>query len=154
MKEQILNKVEIIVAKEEIAHHEQFICLSQCFQKSSAAEAPESVCMWEGLNSICFVAGSKFGYHSFTYGLYLDKLVQEIDPAKRDIAKIFEEEIATKYGMLFPPHFLPHLKACSAYKFLKHCDIRGNCFLFNNYVPNPLQRSGGILLCTCQSVRG
>ena len=33
--------------KEEIAHFEQFPLLSQCFKKSSAAEASESVCMWE-----------------------------------------------------------------------------------------------------------
>ena len=35
------------MAKGEIAHHEQFHLWPQCFQKSSAAEASESVCMWE-----------------------------------------------------------------------------------------------------------
>ena len=43
MKEQSLNKIENIVAKEEIAQNEQFLRLPQCFQKSSAAEAPERV---------------------------------------------------------------------------------------------------------------
>ena len=41
MKEQLLNKVE------EIARFEQLLLLSQCFQKLSAAEASESVCVWE-----------------------------------------------------------------------------------------------------------
>ena len=43
MKEQLLNKVENILAKGKIAHHEKFLLLTQCFQKSSAAEASESV---------------------------------------------------------------------------------------------------------------
>ena len=38
-----MNKVENIVAKGETACYEQFLLLPQCFQKSSAAEASESV---------------------------------------------------------------------------------------------------------------
>ena len=44
-------KVENIVAKGEIAHHEQFLLLPQCFQKSSASEAWESVYMRERVNN-------------------------------------------------------------------------------------------------------
>ena len=50
MKEILLNTVENIVSKGEIAHYahyEQFHLLKKCFQKSSAAEASESVYMWE-----------------------------------------------------------------------------------------------------------
>ena len=47
MKEHLLNKVENMKAKGEIAHDEQFPFLSQCFLKSSAAQASESICMWE-----------------------------------------------------------------------------------------------------------
>ena len=50
MKEQLLNKLENIVAKGNIVHYEQFLNMSQCFKKSSAAEASESVCMWESVN--------------------------------------------------------------------------------------------------------
>ena len=39
----MLNKVNNIVPKRKFAHHEQFLLLPQHFQKSSAAEAPESV---------------------------------------------------------------------------------------------------------------
>ena len=39
MKLLLLNRVEIIVANGEIAHYEQFLYLSQCFQKSCVAEA-------------------------------------------------------------------------------------------------------------------
>ena len=42
-----MNKVENTVTKGEIARFEQFLLLSQCFQKSSAEEASESVCMWK-----------------------------------------------------------------------------------------------------------
>ena len=35
------------MARGENAHFEQFPLLSQCFQKSTAAEASESVYMWE-----------------------------------------------------------------------------------------------------------
>ena len=34
------------MAEGEIARFDQILFLSQCFQKSSAAEASESVCMW------------------------------------------------------------------------------------------------------------
>ena len=43
----ILKRVENIVAKGEIAHDEQFLLLSQCFQNSFAAEASWRVYMWE-----------------------------------------------------------------------------------------------------------
>ena len=43
----LLKRVEIIVAKGEIAHYEQFILLPQWFQKWSPAEASESVYIWE-----------------------------------------------------------------------------------------------------------
>ena len=42
---------ENILAKAEIARFEQFHLLSQYFQKYSAAEASESVYMWERVNS-------------------------------------------------------------------------------------------------------
>ena len=43
----ITDKVENIVAKGEVAHDEQFLLLPQYFQKSSAAEASENICMRE-----------------------------------------------------------------------------------------------------------
>ena len=49
MKEQLLNKVESIVAKGEIAHDEQFIHLSGCFFQSCLLLRHHilSICMWE-----------------------------------------------------------------------------------------------------------
>ena len=44
------RKVENIVAKGEIARFVQFLLLSLCFQKPSAAEASESVYMRERVN--------------------------------------------------------------------------------------------------------
>ena len=41
----LLNTVENIVAKGEINRFEQFLLMSQCFQKPSAAEASEIVYM-------------------------------------------------------------------------------------------------------------
>ena len=39
----LLNRVEHIVENGEIARYEQFLLLSQCFQKSSAVDASESI---------------------------------------------------------------------------------------------------------------
>ena len=47
MKEQLLKNVENIVAKEEIAHYEQFHLLRQWFLKLSAADASENFFVWE-----------------------------------------------------------------------------------------------------------
>ena len=43
-------RIENIVAKGEIAQNEQFLLLSQEFQKSSAAEASKGVYLWERFN--------------------------------------------------------------------------------------------------------
>ena len=40
------------MAKEEIANREQFLLLQQCFQKKSALEASESICMRERVKEI------------------------------------------------------------------------------------------------------
>ena len=50
MKVILLKEVENIVAKGEIARFEQLVLLSQCFQKSSAAEASESVSVRRKVN--------------------------------------------------------------------------------------------------------
>ena len=42
----LLDKLENIVAKGEIAHDEQFHFWPQCFQKLSAAIASKYVCRW------------------------------------------------------------------------------------------------------------
>ena len=47
-----------IMAKGEIAHHEQFLISPQCFQKSSALEASESVCMRKRVNTEMFSNGT------------------------------------------------------------------------------------------------
>ena len=49
MKELLLNEVQNIVAKEEISHDELFLLLLQCFHMPSAAEAIESICLWESV---------------------------------------------------------------------------------------------------------
>ena len=46
MKVSLPKKVENIVEKGDIAHFEQFLLLSQYFQKSSAVDASESFFMW------------------------------------------------------------------------------------------------------------
>ena len=51
MKVLSLNKVENSVAKGKIAHHEQFVLLPHCFQKSSAAYSSELSISWKGLTN-------------------------------------------------------------------------------------------------------
>ena len=48
----LLKIVENIAAKGEIASFEQFLLLPQCSQKSSAAEASESIYIWERVKII------------------------------------------------------------------------------------------------------
>ena len=45
-----------------------------------------------------FFSGSKFGYHGVTYGLYLDKLIEKVDPAGRTTEQVFLEDLARPYG--------------------------------------------------------
>ena len=56
------------MVKGEIAGFEQFLPLSQCFQKSSATEASESIYMWERVKIIA----QHFGVNRFiVYGKVL-----------------------------------------------------------------------------------
>ena len=50
MNDVLLKEVENVVAKGEIVRFEQCFLSPECFQKSSAAEASESVCMRERFN--------------------------------------------------------------------------------------------------------
>ena len=44
MEENLLNRLDNIVAKEEIAHHKQFLLMPKCVLNPSSDEASESVC--------------------------------------------------------------------------------------------------------------
>ena len=44
------------------------------------------------------LSGTKLGYHAYTFGLFLDKLLQKIDPKGRDTASIFKEYIADPFS--------------------------------------------------------
>ena len=52
MKFQLLNRIKNGVAKGEIAPHEQFQLLPQCFQKTSAADASKGSAIGYRLNNL------------------------------------------------------------------------------------------------------
>ena len=52
LKQKNRKSVESILATGEITPFDQFLLLSLCFQKLSAAEASESIYMWERVNCI------------------------------------------------------------------------------------------------------
>ena len=54
-----MKKVENILANGEIARFEQFLLLPTCFQKMSAAEASESVYMWESVKKMRYRVRAK-----------------------------------------------------------------------------------------------
>ena len=61
VKVYLLKKVENFVTKGKIARFEQFLFMPQCFQKSSTADALESVYIWESfVFQLCFPKSYKF----------------------------------------------------------------------------------------------
>ena len=52
MKDLLLNKVENIVTKRNGPKYEKKKLLPECFQKMSAAEASENICMWEWVKNV------------------------------------------------------------------------------------------------------
>ena len=60
MRVLLLKRVENIVVKGEIARFGQFFLLSQCYQKSSAAEASESIYMWERVKKLLCLQADEF----------------------------------------------------------------------------------------------
>ena len=81
MRVYLLKKVENIDVKGEIACFEEFILLSQCFQRSSAAEASESGYMWEGHPPKTFIPQiykyegffRKQGVTDYRHGCYVER---------------------------------------------------------------------------------
>ena len=63
--------MEIVVAKGEFDHHEQYLLLQQCFQKLSAAEASESICMRERVKLYFFF----FFFPEFPYELSSESII-------------------------------------------------------------------------------
>ena len=70
--------VKNIVEKGEIVHYEQLLLLSQCFQKSSAANASECVCRCERVNKQNLTLNSKLSglvlYNSTWKGVFDESL--------------------------------------------------------------------------------
>ena len=62
-----LDRFENIGTKEEYAHYEHFLLLSQCFQKSSTTDASKCVYMRKCYIRICTFCISS---HKARYGLY------------------------------------------------------------------------------------
>ena len=45
--------------------------------------------------------GKKFGYHTFTHGMYIDELIRRVDPKCRSLQQFFKEEVADAHGLDF-----------------------------------------------------
>ena len=80
-----MKKLKTFVAKEEIPHFEQFLFLSQCFQKSSAADLSKCVYRWKRVSTVWNV----WWLYLF-YSLQLRKAyfrqVEEISALKEQLA--------------------------------------------------------------------
>ncbi|XP_029643639.1 beta-lactamase domain-containing protein 2 isoform X1 [Octopus sinensis] len=48
-----------------------------------------------------WIPGTQSGYHAFTFGLYVDVLLTKVDPLKRSIEQIYQEEIMMPFGIDF-----------------------------------------------------
>ncbi|XP_014786666.1 beta-lactamase domain-containing protein 2 [Octopus bimaculoides] len=43
--------------------------------------------------------GTQFGYHCFTFGMYVDVLLRKVDPLKRPLEQIYREELFKPYDL-------------------------------------------------------
>ncbi|XP_005109262.2 beta-lactamase domain-containing protein 2 [Aplysia californica] len=46
-----------------------------------------------------WLPGTRFSYHAFTYGMYVDALVRKVDPLHRNISQFFKEEVADPFDL-------------------------------------------------------
>ena len=76
-------------------------------------------------------AGQKHGYHTYTYGLYLDRLIEKIDPKRRDTATVFHEEIAKPFGIDFYMN-LPREECYRTARLHKFSTLRNVLDIFTN----------------------
>ena len=44
--------------------------------------------------------GRQVAYQAFTYGMYVDALIRQVDSQHRNLSQFFDEEIAQPYGEL------------------------------------------------------
>ena len=78
-----MDIAENIVAKGEIAHNEQFVLLSQCFLKSTAADASETVCMRGRVTTLIYVKND----NKSTITLGLPLVLLEMDLLKSSVSR-------------------------------------------------------------------
>ena len=123
----------------EIAHLEQFILLSQCFQKSSAVKGSEGVCIWERFNwtfaprlailgsywpgelwrlrSACAYAQSHENLHlrhvcQIDIDAYPDKSIIRVSPL---LVRVYNFRWFQLVESIWPPNGMPRLTSVSQY---------------------------------------
>ena len=63
----MLEKVKNIVAKGDIAYYQQYLLLSQCFQKLSATYLSKCVCKWDRAKECLY---QEIGSHTIEFKFY------------------------------------------------------------------------------------
>ena len=130
----LLKKFKNILAKEEIACFEQFLLLSKCFQKSSAAEASESLCKWEKLVKREIKCSYSLEGWMFLRGIYLSLHVdlnsmltgQDDNLTYRLCQPTAISDVQMQFNP-FPTCRRFSDEASAGDGFWKHCDKSRNC---------------------------
>ncbi len=88
-----VNGKENITVEQLITHKSGLVLLERSIKVSELHDFDTLSVLLENANPM-WEPGSKHGYHSATIGLYIQQLVQRIDPQGRTIGQYFAEEIA------------------------------------------------------------
>lgn len=80
-----------------LSHQAGLPLLDEFLHLRDILDNPDKVERILASQSTVWPAGSQFGYHGVTYGLYVDTLVRKVDPQGRDIAQFFRDEISKPF---------------------------------------------------------
>lgn len=90
---------ENITVEMLLSHQSGLVLLDSPLELRDLRDNPKKVEKVLAAQGTVWPAGSKFGYHAVTYGLYLDKLVEKVDPAGRSTEQVFLEDLAQPYDL-------------------------------------------------------
>ncbi|XP_060588557.1 beta-lactamase domain-containing protein 2-like [Ruditapes philippinarum] len=90
---------ENITVEMLMSHQAGLAIIDESIHLRDIKENPEKVERILARQKTSWPAGQALGYHTVSYGPYVDTLVRKADPKGREITKIFKEDIADIHGL-------------------------------------------------------
>ncbi|KAL5018589.1 hypothetical protein ScPMuIL_004311 [Solemya velum] len=99
-----------VTLEQLLSHQAGVVRLDVPFTFAMLRDNPSELCKLLAAQRPLWQLGNGFGYHPYTFGLYIDMIVRKVDRKWRGVADYFREEIALPFGIDFHIGLPKHLQ--------------------------------------------